>query len=912
MPNNDDFRAPSDIDGGRGYDPPHQVEDYLLEGCQVVDPELRYVYVNRAGAQHGRTAVDPLAVDPLAVDPLVGRTMAEVYPGIENTEMFSLLRRCLKERLPQRMSNEFTFPDGSTGWFELRFLPVPEGVMVLSVDISERQVAVETAWESERILRLVSENIRHMVWLMDMSLRTTWITPSVTTVRGYTLEDLTEMPLDQQLEPGSLALALELMAKHLTPEKIDAPREEIVVSTLLEFRCKDGSSFWGDTVITLLRDPDGRPTSMLGVTRDVSKHKRLQDELQESQRMMASLLANLPGMVYRCENTPQWNMEFVSKGCTALTGYRPEDLVKSRVVSFGELIHPGDRDRVYDTVQKACAAQGSFRIEYRITTANGESRWVRERGAAIRKPDGSVDAIEGFITDITPQVDAERATRLSEKKHQAMFDKLPLPAYMWRREGDDFVLDTVNEAMRIESGNKIAEWLGLTASEMLAHDPQVLSNLQRCFDSGETVREEHEYTYRTTGKTSQLIATFTFVPPDLVQLLTEDVTEKRRLEQHLHLSQRLEAVGRLAGGIAHDFNNLLTVINSNSQFALEDLHESDPIRDDIREVHKAGLRAAELTRQLLAFSRKQILHPEVMNLNRVVTNIESLLRRLLGEDIDIVVRLDEDLEHVKADPGQIEQVIMNLAVNARDAMPQGGRLTIETTNVELNENYAQQHIAVITGHYIQLTVTDTGAGIDAATQKQIFDPFFTTKRRGKGTGLGLSTVYGIVKQSGGNIWVYSEEGMGTTFKVYLPRVDEPLHPTRPKTTASLVSGHGTVLVVEDEDAVRSIVERILKAAGYTVLSAANGEEALALALSEQHTDKIDLIVTDVVMPEMSGVEVVERLAKICPRAKTLFMSGYTDDAIVHHGVLSPGTNFIAKPFTGADFTSKVHEVLEDA
>ncbi len=393
--------------------------------------------------------------------------------------------------------------------------------------------------------------------------------------------------------------------------------------------------------------------------------------------------------------------------------------------------------------------------------------------------------------------------------------------------------------------------------------------------------------------------------------LTEDLKKQRErqdLEEKLRMSQKLEAIGKLAGGIAHDFNNLLSVINSYSEFAMDGLRPGDPVRDDIAEILAAGQRAAELTRQLLAFSRKQVLRPVVLNLNDVVRGMEGMLRRLIGEDIVLQTVLAADLAWVKADPSQIEQVVMNIAVNARDAMPRGGKLTIESCNVHIDETYADAHVSVKVGPHVMLSFTDTGEGMDEQTRLRVFEPFFTTKGAGKGTGLGLSTVYGIVKQSGGNVWVYSEPGRGTTFKVYLPAVDEVgdtlrfLRPTAPR------GGSESVLVVEDEEAVRKLARRILESAGYRVFTAASGVEALAFA--ESHQGPIDLVLTDVVMPGMSGRQVASRLLAIRPAIKVLYMSGYTDNAIVHHGVLDDGTNFIGKPFTAADLTRKVREVLD--
>ena len=406
----------------------------------------------------------------------------------------------------------------------------------------------------------------------------------------------------------------------------------------------------------------------------------------------------------------------------------------------------------------------------------------------------------------------------------------------------------------------------------------------------------------------------------VIQCNIRDITERKRieaeheaehkkLEQQLQVSQKMEAIGILAGGVAHDFNNLLSVILSYTEFAMQKLREDNPLKDDLLEVKKAGQRAAVLTQQLLAFGRKQLLQPVPLNLNQVAEGVEKMLRRILGEDIDFVQVLAPDLGVVRADPGQIEQVLMNLVVNARDAMSAGGKLTIETSNVELDEEYVAHHVSVKPGPYVQLAVTDTGCGMDEQTKTQLFEPFFTTKEKGKGTGLGLSTVYGIVKQSGGNIWVYSELGLGTTFKIYLPReLSVRATATRLRAIVEPATGTETILVVEDEEALRQIARRSLEAAGYTVLTAGAGDEALLI--SAQHAGIIHLLLTDVVMPRMSGKALAQAFLKTRPTTKVLYMSGYADNAFVHHGVVDEGTNFIGKPFTATDIAHKIRSVLD--
>jgi PAS domain S-box-containing protein len=387
-----------------------------------------------------------------------------------------------------------------------------------------------------------------------------------------------------------------------------------------------------------------------------------------------------------------------------------------------------------------------------------------------------------------------------------------------------------------------------------------------------------------------------------------DLTEQKRLEAQFLQAQKMQVVGQLASGIAHDFNNLLTVINGVAESALMSLGADAPLRADLLEIQAAGDRAASLTRQLLAFSRQQIMKPVVLNLSSLVADMRGMLQRLIGEAIDLEVLLANDGGNVLADPRQIEQVVMNLVVNARDAMTNGGTLAIETRSVELDETHAAEHPSVRPGPHVMLAISDTGAGMDEATRRRVFEPFFTTKGPGKGTGLGLSTVYGIVKQSGGSVWVYSELGQGTTFKIYLPRVDAVAQKVQLTPTATSVRGTETVLIVEDEAKVRHLAERILRAAGYTVLTARNGVEALLLV--ERHDGPVHLMLTDVVMPGMTGRSLATQLKDTRPRTKVLFMSGYTDDAILHHGLLDNATHFVSKPYAASELTRKVREALD--
>jgi len=512
--------------------------------------------------------------------------------------------------------------------------------------------------------------------------------------------------------------------------------------------------------------------------------------------------------------------------------------------------------------------------------------------------------LESEVAERTRELeDAQRRLeRTAEERYRLLFERNPLP--MWVYDRDTLAFLDVNEAAVHHYGHTRAEFLRMNAED-IEEGPARHEGAGRHHKKDGTVIDVEVvlYALQFEGKRAGLV-------------VAQDVTERnraaeqlRRTEEQLFRAQKMEAIGRLAGGIAHDFNNLLTAITGHTELLLEALQPGDPLREDAEETRKAADRAAALTRQLLAFSRQQRLAPRVLDPNELVANMDKMLRRLIGEDVELRTLLAPQLGAVKADPGQLEQVIMNLAVNARDAMPGGGKLTIETANAELDASYARAHESVRPGPYIMLALTDTGSGMTEEVKARMFEPFFTTKEAGKGTGLGLATVYGIVKQSSGYIWVYSEVGKGTTFKVYLPRVAEPAEtlaaaPRAPKPRG----GTETVLLVEDEELVRALARRTLARAGYQVLEASNGGEAL-LAL-ERHQGPVHLMVTDVVMPGLNGRELAARLKPLRPEMKVLYVSGYTDRAIAHQGVLEPGVAFLEKPFAPDGLARKVREVLD--
>jgi PAS domain S-box-containing protein len=535
------------------------------------------------------------------------------------------------------------------------------------------------------------------------------------------------------------------------------------------------------------------------------------------------------------------------------------------------------------------------------------------RAVPILDPDGAIREWIGTHMDVHEHrlAENERAELLTRLTFQ--IERMPL-AYLL--SGPDFRYTHWNPAAERIFGFSLAEALGkspfatIVPPQSAAVVADIFASLAKgdmnAHGTSENVTKDGRTIYCEWHNTPLIASDGTFQG---VLSLAQDITARKLLEEQFRQAQKMDAFGQLAGGVAHDFNNLLTIINGYSDLLLESLPESHPSRQMIAEIHKAGERSAGLTRQLLAFSRQQILATRILNLNEVVADTDKMLRRLIGEDIRLTTTLETQPWAVQADPGQVEQVLLNLAVNARDAMPKGGRLTIETKNVELDESYVRTHMYARAGPYVLLSVTDTGSGIPPEVMAKIFEPFFTTKETGKGSGLGLATVYGIVKQSGGHVTVYSEVGLGTTFKVYLPQAEQPSERS-PAQSRILAPPRGTetILLAEDEAAVRALTRTILTGCGYQVLEAADGDEVVQVAAG--HGGPIHLLIADVVMPGAGGRAVAERLTEQYPRMRVLYVSGYTDDAVIRHGVLREGVNFIQKPFTPAALARKVRDVLD--
>ncbi len=650
------------------------------------------------------------------------------------------------------------------------------------------------------------------------------------------------------------------------------------------------------------------------VATDISARRRADEAMRASEERFRQL-ADAIDTVFWITTADLGRTIYVSPAWQRVYG-SPVQTAYDDPMAWYQAIHPDDRPGI-DLSAEAVASP--IDIRYRIIRADGAMRWLRTRAYPVRDPDGAVHRRIGLTEDITElERVEERVSRVQGERDQ-LLDRLEL-----QLEAMPIACLLTDAALTVTYANPATERiLGVAIGDLIGRplrdaiptsDPAVVDRAL-----AEVLARRAPPAQVVTGLDRlgrQVAAEWRHLPLDGgdgafagAMSMAIDVGERKRLEDQLRQAQRMEAVGQLAGGVAYDFNNLLTVITGYGETHLQNLAKGDPRRRGVEQMLKAAKRAMALTHQLLAFNRRQAIQPRVVDLNGIVGGLEGTLRRVIGDGVELVSRLHPRLGRVRADPGQIEQVLMNLCVNARDAMPRGGRLTIETANVELDEIYTRLHPTVKPGSTVMLSVADTGVGMDPETQARIFEPFFTTKDPEKGTGLGLATVYGIVKQSGGNIWFSSEPGRGTVFKLYLPRVEDTAAlDSRAPDTEEVRVGAETILLVEDETDVRELIREMLSTEGYRVIEAGNGKEALAAAEKADH--RIDLMMTDVVMPKMSGTELAERLGRTVTGLKVLYMSGYMDKMIVDQGVLDRDFTFLEKPFTSAILLRKVREALD--
>jgi two-component system cell cycle sensor histidine kinase/response regulator CckA len=869
-------------------------------------------------------------------DEILKQPAVSLYNSPEKGERF--IRELRKAGSFTNLESPGRRRDGTSFWMleNVALIPgangEPDAIFGTMIDITERKSAEQALRESEAKFRAVADTATSAIYIHDNE-RFLYVNRASEEISGYRSGELLGLSVFNLVHPED---------RQLTIERARARQHGDEVPTRYEFRIltKDGQTRWLDFSAThvLFEGKD----AILATAFDITERKRVEQ-----------IQAALYRIAERANSTVDLGQFFQSIHETVAELMYARNLF---IALYDEgrdtLRYPYYVDE-YDEPPTGDFPPGKGRTEYVLRT--GQSVLIRpedfERLAAAGEVEmvGSpcvdwigaplksgqqcfgVIAVQSYhenirytdrdreLLDFVSQHLAgailrkrnEDALRESEQRYRTMVQSAVYGIY--RSDRSRHFLEVNPALVKMLGYDSAAEVLALDVSRDVYADADERSTLMQRYVRGGRIegievrwkrRDGRLITVRLSGR-AVLKPDGTF---DSFEMIAEDVTERRSLEDQLRQSQKMEAVGRLAGGVAHDFNNLLTVIKGYTELMLEHFGESDPLRNELDEIRKAADRAAALTRQLLAFSRQQVLAPKVLDLNTVVSNMDKLLRRLLGADIDLQTRLDPQIGRIKADPSQIEQVIMNLAVNARDAMPIGGKLTILTANVDLDEGFVREHVGARPGSYVMVSVADTGVGMSEEVRQRIFEPFFTTKEAGKGTGLGLSTVYGIVKQSGGYVWVASELGFGTDFRVYLPRVDATADPgvSRQK-PVDVFFGNETVLLVEDEDGVRALVRQVLQKHGYRVLEARNGGEALLHC--ERYEGEIELLLTDVVLEQMSGPELAKRLLTLRPQMKVLFISGYTDDSVLKSGDLGPGTAFLQKPFTTEALAKKIRHVL---
>ncbi len=764
-------------------------------------------------------------------------------------------------------------------------------------DVTERKRAEEELRSEREKLELVTQNMGAGLALISKDYHTLWANDILKQIFGDA-EGKTCFSIYNQ--------RAEICPRCGVREVFEKGSEKVVHEQV--GKDIEGNTIWSEIVATPIKDKDGNIMAALELVIPITERKKAEEALRISEEKYRMILENIEDGYYEVDIAG--NLTFFNDSFCRIYGYPREELMGMNDRQYTDEENAKKLFKAFNKVYRTGESTQEF--DWEIIRKDEAKRYIEASASLIEDPSGNKVGFRGLVRDITERKSTEEALRVT----QFSLEHAP-EAVLWINSKGQ--LGYVNEETCRSLGYARHELLSMALWDI---DPNFspgkwATHWQNLPSRGPATRESHHRA--KDGKIFPIEVTGDYLKYGAKEYnvaFVRDITERKlaerkmaEVQEQLRQSQKMEAIGQLAGGVAHDFNNLLTVIKGYSQLYLVEVRKDDPLRENIEEIRKAADRAADLTRQLLAFSRRQVMEMRVLDLNELLTNLDKMLRRMIGEDIDLVTLLERNLGRVKTDPGQMEQVIMNLAVNARDAMPNGGKLTIETANVELDQAYARAHIAVTPGRYVMISVSDTGVGMTPEIRDRVFEPFFTTKEKEKGTGLGLSTVYGIVKQSGGNIWVYSEPGKGTTLKIYLPCVDEPSEGLKERVVSKeLPRGSEIILIVEDEEVVLKLAGRILRRQGYEVREVLSGEEALKMCKEQRKS--FHLLLTDVVMPQMSGRQLADQLKGMGQDFKVLYMSGYTDNAITHHGMLDKGANYLQKPFTVESLARKVREVLD--
>ena len=844
----------------------------------------------------------------LSTDKLLGKTVFDLYPPEQAAKFHADNLEVIKSGKPKfHIIEQYHTASGEKRWAQTDKLPYYDregtivGIIVFAVDITEYKKVEEALKESEAKFKALTEMSASIIFIYQGE-KLSYVNPAGAAITGYTIDALLQMNFWDIMHLDFRELVRERGLLRQSGETVPNCYEVKILT-------KSGEERWVNFTGEMI-EFKGKP-AILGNAFDITDHKKVEEALRESEYLYRTLIEHSLTGIFMIRKD---NYVFANEMFCKNTGYSLEKLKSKDPL---DLIAYKDRERMREFFEKRLSGEKvPSEYETQIIQKDGAIRDVLIKVTLIMFEEEPT--VMGSIIDITKHKKVEKELKESEKRYRQLFENVPVGLYRTTKEGE--IIDA-NPAMVQMLGYPDVESLKAEKIIRVYPNPEDRIQWQRLIERDGVIRDFQKQLRRYDGSLIWIEENTQITPGGAGQQYYEgtfvDITERRRAEQkmaelqeQLYQSQKMEAIGQLAGGVAHDFNNLLTVIKGYSQLSFNELQEDSPVRLNIEEIKQAADRAADLTRQLLAFSRRQVMEVKVLDLNTILQNIDKMLHRLIGEDIELITHLDENLGRVKTDPGQIEQVVLNLVLNARDAMLKGGKLIIETANVELDEEYAHEHITIQPGSYVMLAVSDTGVGMTPEVKERVFEPFFTTKEKGRGTGLGLSTVYGIVKQSGGNIKVYSELGKGTTFKVYLPRVDDPMDVYQMDgTTGEVPRGRETILVVEDEEAVRKVATKILERLGYHVLEARHWSEAIHLTL--QYKELIHLILTDVVLPEIDGPSLIEKLKEIHQGVKVLYMSGYPGDSVIHQSILEKEANFIQKPFSYEGLARKVRKVLDN-
>ncbi|MRR15520.1 MAG: PAS domain S-box protein [Deltaproteobacteria bacterium] len=899
---------------------------------------------------------------------VLGRFIYDIPPGPAAYAFYPALEDMRRRGAP--VSFEYSlFRRGAERFCEARLIPLPADEAIIIIrDITDRKTAESALRESEKTYRLLTEKMSDVVWIVDMNLQTVYVTPSVQAVLGYTQEERRRMPIEEQFTPESLAFGLSAFASELAREKEGNADPDRKVPLLLEYCHKDGTTRWMDTIIGGVRNNQGVLTGLHGVSRDITMRKLAEDSLQQSEQKYRELASyhkrlNDISIVFAEAASTQALLGKIAESLRLLTGalaatfsiYQRETrslklaslsidpAADEKVgVFFGpelyEMRMPVSDEDMEDMLQEGLRRpkdlyELSFGAVPRelsdIVMQTGGCRQII--ALAVSYAGEVIGACAAYLSGDQPVVPddalktfayltgmalnrklAEETIRKSEERYRTIFESTATA---------NIIID--EKTVILMANNNFAQLSGYSKQELEGKmswtafiHPDDLEKLNayqalRRTDAG-SAPATYEFRFiNREGETRDIIINVAILPETKESVASlVDLTERKQLEKQLVQAQKMESVGRLAGGVAHDFNNMLGVIIGNAEMAIKKTNHGEPLYQSLHDILNAGMRSADLTRQLLAFARKQTVSPRVMDLNDTVTGMLKMLQRLIGENITLGWHPGRNLWKIKIDPSQIDQLLANLAVNARDAIDKTGQIRIETGNVTCDEAYCADRPEWVPGDFVILAVSDSGCGIARDALTNIFEPFFTTKKEGQGTGLGLATVYGIVKQNNGFINVYSEPGQGTTFRIYLPRYQSDVpEAAGDMQEAEIPRGTETILIVEDEATVLKLTKAMLEALGYRVLAA--GDRNQALDLARENSEKIHLLLTDVVMPDMNGKELSERITAVTPGLKHLYMSGYTADVIARQGVLDDGVKLIAKPFSLKDLALKVREALDE-